>query len=182
MRFVGLDPGQTGACVVVGDDGATILAIQAWTKPAKPKTRKGEGVHLFARRLAEWIVAVQTPPVFTVVRPGDVVALEAQHVNGPHASLVLATWSGRAIERLPTGIVLIRPLATTWRAKVFRDGRMTREVAKRFAIAAAAPHLAAFGAEADRIGDVSEAWAMARYARFYQLNHPSVEPPDQETA
>lgn len=142
MRYVGIDPGQTGHCVVVGDDGETVLAEQGWKK-------------------------LRIPPAITILEPGDVVALEAQHVAGPHASLVLSEWCGRLLATLPSGITVIRPLATTWRAKVFRNGRLQREPAKRMAIAAASRFMTG-----DVSHDRAEAWCMARYARFWALNHP----------
>lgn len=144
MRFVGIDPGQNGAAVVVGADGRTVLEEQRWTK-------------------------ARTPPAITVVQPGDVVALEAQHVAGPHASIVLAEWSGRLLASLPDGAVVIRPLATSWRAKVFRSGRMRREPAKRLAIAAATKHAAGIGTPITH--DVAEAWCLARYAWGWAQTH-----------
>lgn len=148
MRFVGIDPGQTGHCVVIGDDGSTVLAEQGWRK-------------------------LRIPPVITILEPGDVVALEAQHVAGPHACLVLAEWCGRLLATLPAGITVLRPLATTWRAKVFRNGRLQREPAKRVAIAAATPYLSA-GTPVTH--DRAEAWAMARYAWGWAMAHPEGVP------
>lgn len=142
MRFVGIDPGQTGACVVVGDDGLTVLDQQRWSR-------------------------CRVPPLLTVVEAGDVVALEAQHVGGPRASLVLAEWAGRMLATLPEPIVLLRPLATTWRAKVLRNGRLQREPAKRLAIAAATPYL-----PGPVTHDAAEAWLLARYAWGWAMAHP----------
>lgn len=147
-RYVGIDPGMTGAAVVVGADGLEVLDLQAWHRS-------------------------RVPPAITVVLAGDVVALEAQHVGrGNHASLVLAEWTGRLAAALPPGITILRPLATSWRAKVLRDGRLQREPAKRLAIAAATPHLVAAG-WTDVTADIAEAWCMARYACFWALSHPA---------
>jgi hypothetical protein len=142
MRFVGIDPGQTGACVVVDDDGCTVLDVQRWSKQ-------------------------RTPPLLTVVEEGDVVALEAQHVARHQASLVLAEWSGRMIATLPW-VVLLRPLATSWRAKVLRGGRLQRHPAKQLAIAAASPYVPGTVTH-----DVAEAWCLARYAWGWAMAHPA---------
>lgn len=149
-RYVGIDPGQNGACVVLGDDGQTVLDEQTWNK-------------------------ARVPPRITVVRPGDVVSLEAQHIGadadgnlwGARASLVLAQWCGGLLVSLPPGILLLRPLATSWRAKVFRNGRLQREPAKRIAIAAATPFLTG-----KITHDRAEAWAIGRYSWGYAKAHP----------
>lgn len=143
MRYAGIDPGQTGHCVVIGKDGCTVIAEQGW------------------RRL-------RIPPVLTILEPGDVVALEAQHVAGPHASLVLSEWCGRLLATLPSGLVILRPLATTWRAKVFRNGRLQRGPAKQMAIRAATPYFPEPPGH-----DRAEAWAMARYAWGWAAAHPN---------
>lgn len=143
MRFVGIDPGQNGACVVVGDDGRTVLDQQRWMKH-------------------------RIPPLIEIIEGGDVVAFEAQHVGGPRASLVLAEWSGRMLATLPPNITILRPLATTWRAKIFRQGRLQREPAKRLAIAAALPYVPGTVTH-----DVAEAWCLARYAWGWAMAHPT---------
>lgn len=141
MRYVGIDPGQRGAAVVIGDDGVTVIEHQVWARQ-------------------------KTPPAITVVRPGDVVALEAQHVRGPHASIVLAHWCGMLEATLPEGITLLRPLATTWRARVFRAGRMRREPAKALAVQAATQYFAEVPGH-----DLAEAWALGRYAWGWARAH-----------
>lgn len=143
MRYVGIDPGSTGACVVVADDGRTVLDQQRW-----------------------W--GHKVPPRLTIIEPGDIVALEAQHVGrGNRSSLTLAEWAGSLIATLPEGITLLRPLATTWRARVLRQGRLQREPAKRLAIAAATPHL-----PGPVTHDAAEAWCLARYAWGWHMAHP----------
>lgn len=140
-RAVGIDPGQNGAAVAVGADGATVIAVQTWRH-------------------------AKVPPRIEILHPQDVVALEAQHVGGPHASLVLSEWCGRMLATLPSGITVLRPLATSWRAKVFRDGRLQRIPAKRRAVAAATPFLQAFDPGLRITHDLAEAWCLARFAAF----------------
>jgi hypothetical protein len=186
MRFVGVDPGQTGNCVVIGDDGTTVLDECGWTGAEMRKlandswrvrwsrfsgqTRESHHQDFAVKVGAERFLLDhhRAPPALTLLRAGDVVVLEAQHVSGPHASLVLAEWCGRLIATLPEGITLLRPLATSWRAKVFRNGRLSREAAKRVAIAAATPYLPAVHPVTH---DRAEAWAMARYAWGWARTH-----------
>lgn len=145
-RYVGIDPGRAGAAVVVGDDGLTILAVQRWA-------------------------GALTPPSLTVVLPGDVVALEAQYLGAnPRSMATLVEWCGRLLAGLPLDVVVTRPLATTWRGKVLRKPRMSRLVAKRMAVTAAAPYLAAFDPSVRWREDDAEAFLMARYARFWAAN------------
>lgn len=164
-RVVGIDPGQNGGAVEVAPDGETVLGVQRWAK-------------------------CKRPPAMTLVLPGTLVVLEQQHVGGPHASLVLATWCGVLMGQLPgaveidldepdwssvppNGIAVIRPLATTWRAKVFRDGRLSRDAAKRLALAAATPRLHAFDPAAAISHDVAEGWCLARFGTFWLRAHPA---------
>jgi hypothetical protein len=143
IGYLGIDPGQTGAAVLVAEDGETVLGLQRWSD-------------------------AKTPPMVLpeLILNARVVALEGQHVAGPHASLVLAEWSGRLLATLPSGLPVLRPLATSWRAKVFRCGRLQREPAKRLAVRAASPFLLAFNPELRVTHDLAEAWALARYAAF----------------
>ena len=108
-RFVGIDPGREGACVVIGDDGVTVIDMVQWARAAEP---------------------VPVP-----VLSGDVVAVEAAYVGkNVRSAMSLQFWRGRLIDRLPTGITLLEPTATIWRAKVLRRPRMTRVVAKAVAM------------------------------------------------
>jgi hypothetical protein len=186
MRFVGIDPGQTGNCVVIGDDGLTVLDEQGWTGAEMRQLASGSWRVRWSRlhssgstschqdfvgkgTAAQFLVEHhRTPPAITILQRGDVVVLEAQHVGGPHASLVLSEWCGRLIATLPEGITLLRPLATSWRAKVFRNGRLCREAAKRVAVATATPYL---NADLPITHDRAEAWAMARYAWGWARTH-----------
>jgi hypothetical protein len=59
MRFAGCDPGQTGACVVVDEDGETVLAVQTWED-------------------------AELPPALTILDGVVVLALEEQYI-GPGA-------------------------------------------------------------------------------------------------
>lgn len=145
MRYVGIDPGQNGAAVVVGPDGCTVLDLQTWRK-------------------------AKTPPSIIVLEGVDLIAVEGQHVADYHAALVLSEWCGRLLASLPIGIPVLRPLATSWRAKVFPGARLRREPAKRLAIAAATPYLAAFGFLRPT-HDLAEAWCIARWAAFYAAAH-----------
>jgi hypothetical protein len=158
----------------VADDGQTVLAVQQWSAAPRPKPRRLETDRLFAMRVAEWERSIR-PPRLTVLSGVRALALEAQHVDGPHASLVLAQWCGGLLAHLPPDLVVTRPLATSWRAKVLRCGRLRREPAKRLAIAAATPWLAAFGMT-EISHDVAEAWCMARFCTFWAANHPSEVP------
>lgn len=152
MKFLGIDPGQNGALVAVAEDGLSVLGVQTWKKS-------------------------RTPPRLdpALLRGAALLALEAQHVGGPHASLVLATWCGYLLGTLPPGLPVQRPLATSWRAKVFRSGRLSREAAKALAIAAATPHLAAAG-HPNPSHDLAEAWCLARWACFYVKAHSTEFP------
>jgi hypothetical protein len=146
MRFAGCDPGQTGACVVVDEDGETVLAVQTWED-------------------------AELPPALTILDGVVVLALEEQYIGpGAHASLTLAAWSIRMLDSLPSSIQVLRPLATSWRAKVFRGPRLRRAAAKRKAIEAASPYLVDHVAKVTP--DVAEAWAMARYAWGWATQGP----------
>lgn len=141
MKYFGIDPGQTGAAVAVAGDGLTVVAVRAWRRHPIP------------------------PGLADLVEPGDVVAVEAQYVGpGAHASLALAEWTGRLLEQLPAGCAILRPLATTWRARVLRRGRVSRSEAKGLAIAACRAHAIGLAPELASKPDVAEAWCMARYA------------------
>ena len=148
MRFVGIDPGRTGALVVVGDDGQTALDVLTWA---------GQDM----------------PPAGIVQRlvPGDVVALEDQYIGaGAHASKTLHEWTVRLLVQLPDDVTVMRPLASSWRAKVFRRARLRRAAAKRLAIAACREH-SGLADELAAMPDVAEAWAMARYAWGWAQHH-----------
>ncbi len=141
MRFVGVDPGKAGALVEVAPNGATVVAVHRWSRCAVPP----DAVLLHLAGL----------------RAGDVLAVEQGYVGpGAHASLVLAEWTGRLLAGVPPGVEVLRPLATTWRAKVLRAARLGRADAK-----AAADRAAAIGTGAGELsGHSSEAWCLARYA------------------
>lgn len=143
-RFVGIDPGRDGACCVVGADGLTVLELLEWRRAAEP------------------------PPM--PVLPGDVVALEAAFVGkNPQSALTLQLWRGRVLAALPAGIVLLEPLATTWRGKVLRRPRMGREQAKEAAMQAAGRY--AIGLPASYPDHVAEAWCMARFSWGWAATH-----------
>ena len=148
MKYAGVDPGQNGACVVVAEDGMTVLAVQEWRK-------------------------AKIPPALTCLDGVSVIAIENQHVSGPHASLVLSAWCGWLCGTLPSEIPVLRPLATSWRAKVFGNGRLTRGPAKALAMAAAGPHLSGWY-EGKMRDDLAEAWCIARYCAFYAKTHPDI--------
>lgn len=140
MTYVGIDPGRTGAAVAVGDDGLTVVWARSWR-------------------------ALDVPPDDLPIRSGDVVAVEAQYVGlGAHSSLRLAEWTGGMLAGLPRDVGVMRPLATTWRAKVLRQGRLTREAAKEAALVLCHRHAIGMPAELAWLVDVAEAWCMARYA------------------
>jgi hypothetical protein len=149
VRYDGLDPGQTGAFVAVDDDGLTVLDILYWED-------------------------AEFPPKLPLL-PDDVVAVEEQYVGrGAHASLRVAEWAGEAIAQVRgAGCTLLRPLATTWRAKVFHRPRLDREAAKAAAIALCVENARNLDPELAHLPDVAEAWCQARYARFWTLHHPS---------
>jgi hypothetical protein len=139
MRFAGIDPGRTGALVVVGDDGLTVLHAELWRDAPEP-------------------------PILPVL-PTDVVAVEEQYLGKNAKSFAtLVRWTERLVVRLPEGCTIVRPLATTWRAAVFRRSRMSRAAAKRMALEAARLHAVDLPPELAASPDVSEAWAIARYA------------------
>lgn len=137
MSYIGIDPGQTGAAVLVGADGLEVLDIECW---------RGSRI----------------PPRIRMVEPSSIVSLEAQYGSRP-TTLVLAEWCGRLLATLPEGCTVHRPLATTWRGRVLRRSRLRRDVAKELAIRAARPHLEAAG-WTHITDDVAEAWCMARYS------------------
>lgn len=114
MRYVGIDPGQQGALVVVGDDGLTVVDRLGW---------------------AGCVVAPALP-----VLPGDVVALELPHAQFVRAGLVLAEWCGGALVQLRECRV-VRPSPAAWRGKVLRRPQLLRAAAKRAAREAATPYL-----------------------------------------
>ena len=144
MRFWGVDSGQTGAAVRVDRDGLTALEVIDWKRRRDPP------------RLP--------------IEPGDVVAVEAAYVGkSPRSAMALQLWRGKLIGTLPPGIHLLEPLATTWRAKVFRRGRMRREAAKETAMLLAQRH--AIGLPPEYPDHVAEAWLIARYACFWALSH-----------
>lgn len=144
MRFWGIDGGQTGAAVRLADDGVTALEHIPW------KRRKD-------------------PPRLPI-EPGDVVALEAAYVGeNEHAALALQLWRGILIGRLPEGVHLLQPLATSWRAKVLRRPRMRRELAKETAMEAAKLH--ARGLPDEYEDHTAEAWLIARFAWGWARTH-----------
>jgi len=125
--------------VAVGDDGLTVSAYLSWRD-------------------------LDHPPALAVLDE-DIIAVEAQYVGpGAHASLRLAEWTGALLASLPPGCRILRPLATTWRARVLRRARMGRKEAKRAAIAACVAHSSGLPAGVSALPDVAEAWCMARYA------------------
>ncbi|MEO0603266.1 MAG: hypothetical protein AAF211_17640 [Myxococcota bacterium] len=152
MRFVGIDPGLTGALVAIDGDGATAVDVRTWKNAPAPPA----GIaHLVAR--------------------GDVVAIERPYVGkSPHAALALAEWIGWLRCLMPRRITLIRPFASEWRAKVLRRARIRRALAKRMAVALCLRHSGLRHEVASR-HDVAEAWLMARYAWGWRRAHPDAE-------
>lgn len=143
MRWVGIDPGQTGALCVVGDDGLTVLARASWSR-------------------------VSVPPDLTSYMIGaKLVVIEGVYVSrlNRRSGIVLAQWVGQLLAQVPADVPIEQPQPSKWRAAVLggRFANCTRERAKEAAIAAAT---------ANAIGDWggsdhhAEAWCMARYARF----------------
>lgn len=139
-QFIGIDPGQAGALVAIGDDGKTAIDVRWWRDQAVPPKGLALGIGLV-----------------------DVVTIERPYLGkNPHAALELAEWIGRSLTLLPRAVNLYRPTAMQWRAKVFRRGRMTRAQAKRLAVKACQLHSGLADELASR-HDVAEAWGMARF-------------------
>lgn len=141
MRFVGVDPGKSGAAVEITTDGATVIRVVRWARAETPP----DTLAALLRDLG----------------PGDVVAVEQCYVGpGARASLTLAEWTGRLLAEIPADVEVLRPLAAQWRAKVLRSARLGRTDAK-----AAADRAARLGTGTDVLtGHSSEAWCLARYA------------------
>lgn len=144
MRFVGIDPGQAGAVVVLGDDGRTALDHRWWSQCKNPP------------RIAAQLVS-----------PGDVVVIEGLYVGlNRQTAMTLSEWVGWLRCLMPDSIALLRPTAGEWRGKVFprglRNPRMRRAEAKRIAIRLCRRESGLRDAIASR-PDVAEAWCMARF-------------------
>jgi len=159
MRCVGIDPGMTGAAVVV-DHECSVIDVQTWRRSP-------------------------TPPILEIVRPGDVVAVEQPYVQlSPASALKLSEWIGRLLATLPIDVIMLRPLASTWRAKVLRAGRIKRDPAKKLAVHAAMPYLREFADKeecpppwlpthtAQVSHDLAEAFLIARFAWGWRCAHP----------
>lgn len=168
--FLGIDPGQNGAAVLVAEDGKTVLGIQLWSPPRKPRFATTDELVAWKR------LCQRVPRIVLNLDACAQIALEAQHVgDGNQSSLTLARWAERLAVSLPSTIPLVRPLATSWRAKVFPrgGGRLQRDPAKRMAVAAATPFLQAFDPDVRVTEDLAEAWCMARYAAFCPIEVPT---------
>lgn len=114
MRFVGIDPGKTGALVVVGEDGVSVVDVQSWSRAS-------------------------VPPVLRV-EAGDIVTLEGLYVGkSRRGSMSLAEWTGMVRAQL-TDCTVLRPSASEWRGKVLRVAGLPRARAKALAVSAAAKH------------------------------------------
>jgi hypothetical protein len=143
-RCWGIDGGRDGAALRIAEDGLTCLELVTWARAADPPALP--------------------------IRAGDVVALEAAYVGkNPQSAMKLQLWRGKLIASFPAGIVLEEPLATSWRAKVFRGVRMRREVAKAAALELAHKH--AIGLPDEYPDHVAEAWCMARWTLYWALAH-----------
>jgi hypothetical protein len=136
-RWWGVDGAKTGAAVRMDADGLTALELIEWRD----------------RDLA--------PPLD--IRPGDVVALEQAYLGKSALTFRrLVEWRARFKSTLPVGVVLVEPLAVTWRAKVLRVARIPRGKAKALAVAAATAN--ARGLPAEPTEDAAEGWCLARWA------------------
>jgi hypothetical protein len=143
--FVGIDPGREGAAVVLAHDGVTVLELVQWARAREP---------------------VPVPVI-----AGDVVAVEAAYVGrNVRSAMSLQFWRGRLIDRLPDGITLLEPLATTWRGKVLRRPRIGRDAAKALAMEAARKY--AIGLPDEYPDHVAESWLIARFAWGWAAAHP----------
>jgi hypothetical protein len=155
-RFCGVDPGQTGAAVWLADDGLTVLHVEYW-------------------------VDALTPPRLPVL-PTEVVAVEDQYLGKNARSFAtLVRWTERLVVGLPDGVLLVRPLATTWRAAVLRRARLGRTAAKRVALEAVRLHARGMPEEFAGLPDVAEAWCLARFAWGWAAKHEKHET-QKETA
>lgn len=133
--FWGVDPGISGAAILLDHDGLTAL----W--------------HVRCRG--------PVPPALPLV-PGDVVAIEAQHARaGRPGSLALSEWCGRLLAALPPDVVVLRPHPATWRRVIGASG-LRRAQAKARAVRAAREH--GRGLPERLSADHAEAWAIARWA------------------
>ncbi len=131
--FAGVDPGATGALVVLADDGLTVLDLLEWRRAS-------------------------VPPALPLV-PGDVLALEAAYLGrSARAALTLQLWRGRLLAAVPEGVEVTQPLAVHWRAKVLRRSNLRRAEAKAAAVRVASPYLPE-GASVD----ACEAFCIARW-------------------
>lgn len=146
-RYVGIDPGQTGAAVIVGDDGLSILDIIRW-----------RGAH--------------RPPEILAVTAADLIAVEDQYGGAyPRSALELREWTVRLLVSLPDGAVVLRPLASQWRPKVFRGSAPRgRKACKSVAREAARASFERAGQT--MTDDSAEAWCLARYAWGYARAFP----------
>ena len=136
MRYLGLDPGQSGALVEVASDGRTVVAWRQWRRERTPPR------DLLSDLGAETVIAVEAPYVG----------------RGARASLVLAEWTGAVLAQIPEDVTVLRPTAQQWRAKVLR-ANPDRASAKRLALRAA--ETVGWVGVPDH---VAEAWCLARYA------------------
>lgn len=136
MRYIGVDPGRTGALVVI-DDQCVVQHVQRWKRH-------------------------DAPPVLELCY-GSVVAIERPFVGRSSASTItLAEWIGSALEQIRHhGCEILRPTATQWRAKIFGTARMRREEAKRAARLAAPWAATDDEAEAYLMAKYALGWHMA---------------------
>lgn len=137
-RYAGIDPGRTGALVVIGDDGMTVARIVEWHDSSEP------------------------PYLLDALAGVLRIAVEGLHVGkGRRSSITLAEWTGRLLAELPPGVPVERPQPSKWRGAVLRRANLRTDDAKAAAIRAARPHL---GLGHDPSSHVAEAWCLARYA------------------
>jgi hypothetical protein len=134
VRYWGVDGANTGAAVLLAEDGVTALEWTEWKK---------------------------CPRVVLPVLEGDILALEAPYLGKSARSFrVLCEWRERFKATLPPGVVLAEPNASHWRAKVLRVAGLARVPAKERAIRAATLH----SNLPQPIGaDLAEAWCLARW-------------------
>lgn len=140
MRYLGIDPGQSGAACVVGDDGMTVIAATAWKRSKSP------------------------PVLSDLIRDASAIAVEGVHVGkGRRSSLTLAEWRGKLLTQIPAGVTVYHPQPSEWRGKVLRRSNLRRDDAKRAALLAVRNAIGMPPEWAD-VDHMAEAWCLARYA------------------
>jgi hypothetical protein len=167
-HYLGLDPGLTGAAVVIADAGAALVSVTVW-KPCQRQGRRawkvsrwtpqagGELVELVVPQLSEVGACLTHAGAWPGGLEGAVLAAEDLYVDAasPSAALSLGVSLGRLLAPLELRLRVEAKLvkASAWRSAVLRISAYTgREQAKAASLRAMPALVPGLGAALDALG------------------------------